>query len=72
MKSVVGQLDDSISDVECFGRRASVPCAHRQATDVAKNGMTTGGYGAEYARKVLSVTALLVIKSFHLMPRICL
>jgi len=34
---------------------------------VAKNGMTTGGYGAEYAWNIRSVTALLVIKSFRLM-----
>jgi len=27
----------------------------RQATDVAKDGMTTGGYGAEYAWKIRSV-----------------
>jgi len=27
----------------------------QQATDVAKDGMTTGGYGAEYAWKIRSV-----------------
>jgi len=27
-------------------------CAGRLATDVAKYGMTTDGYGAEYARKI--------------------
>jgi len=27
-------------------------CAVRQATDVAKDGMTTGGYAAEYAQKI--------------------
>jgi len=27
-------------------------CAVRLEMDVAKDGMTTGGYGAEYARKI--------------------
>jgi len=27
-------------------------CAVGLATDVAKDGMTTGGYGAKYARKI--------------------
>jgi len=58
MRSVVGQLGDSSRGVECLlqiwhSRRAAVCwCAVRLATDVAKDGMTTGGYGAEYARKI--------------------
>jgi len=49
-------------------------CGVRLATDVAKDGMTTGGYGAEYARKIRHVGHGFVgDKSFHLiilMPRI--
>ena len=30
-------------------------CAVRQATDVAKDGMTAGSYGAEYACKIRPV-----------------
>ena len=59
MRSVVGQLGDSSRDVECFGpgiheelQRLVYWCAVRQATDVAKDGMTTGGYAAEYAQKI--------------------
>ena len=58
MKSMVGQLNDSSRDVECLRtwdsrelQRLVCWCAVGLAMDVAKDGMTTGGYGAEYARK---------------------
>jgi len=31
-------------------------CAVRQATDLAKDGMTTGGHGAEYAREIRCIS----------------
>jgi len=57
MRSMVSQLGDSSRDVECLQiwhsrQRLVCWCAVRLATDVAKDGMTTGGYGAEYARKI--------------------
>jgi len=41
----------------------------RQTSYVAKDGVTASGYGAEYTREIRAATVLLVMKSFHLMPR---
>ena len=57
MRCVVGQLGDSSRDVDSGVshdelRRLVCWCAVRLVTDVAKDGKTTGGYGAEYAREI--------------------
>jgi len=49
MWSVSGPgIHDELQRLVCW-------CAVRLATDVGKDGMTTGGYGAEYARKINTV-----------------
>jgi len=52
-------------------------CAIRQTTDTSEDGMTTSGSGyitgAENTWEICGVRyCLLVTKSFHLMPRMCL
>jgi len=39
-----------------FATSCATLCAVRQATDVAKDGMTMGGYGVEYAWKIRPVS----------------
>jgi len=39
-----------------FTTSFSALCAVRQATDMAEDGMTTGSYGAEYARKIRHIS----------------
>jgi len=80
MWSVVYQRGDSnrgVSGPGIHGKLQSLVCRRtvRQTTNVAEDGVTTSGYMVlSYAWQIRAVgyspVGVLVMKSFHLMPRI--